>query len=151
MVNIKQTAQVRHLRKGSDLQDRATSGRPTTFGYGTSKAALNHLAKTLAIQLGPYNIRVNAIAPGIVGNRGAEEWGTTEEQRIGVGSTPLERLGTPDEIAGCAVWLASPGGTFATGGVFLVDGGQSLKGMEGPHELRNYRREQARKDRDGLQ
>lgn len=115
------------------------------LGYGTSKAALNHLARTLAVQLGPHNIRVNAVAPGIVASQGAEQWGTDEDQRIGVGKVPLGRLGVPDEIASCVVWLASPGGTFATGGVFVVDGGQSLKGMEGPHELREYRRAQAQK------
>jgi len=110
------------------------------LGYGASKAALNHLARILAVQLGQYNVRVNAVAPGIVGSRGANEWGTDEEQRIGVGSIPLGRLGTPDEIAACVVWLASPGGTFATGQVFVVDGGQTLKGMTGPHDLRLFRR-----------
>ncbi len=110
------------------------------LGYGPSKAALNHLARILAVQLGPYNVRVNAVAPGIVGSQGAEEWGTEEEQEIGVGKIPLGRLGTSDEIASFVVWLVSPGGTFATGQAFVIDGGQSLKGMEGPHELRNHRR-----------
>jgi NAD(P)-dependent dehydrogenase (short-subunit alcohol dehydrogenase family) len=86
------------------------------------------------------NIRVNAVAPGIVASRGPELWGTEEEQAIGVGGIPLGRLGTPDEIASCVVWLASPGGAFATGQVFVVDGGQTLKGMTGPHDLRAYRR-----------
>lgn len=113
-------------------------------GYGTSKAALNHLARTLAIQLGPHNVRVNAVAPGIIASESPEAWGTAEEQRIGVGRTPLGRLGSPDEIASCVVWLVSPGGTFATGSVFVVDGGQTLKGMDGPHELRAYRRARAR-------
>jgi NAD(P)-dependent dehydrogenase (short-subunit alcohol dehydrogenase family) len=99
------------------------------------------------VQLGPHNIRVNAVAPGIVASNGPDAWGTAEEQRIGVGKTPLWRLGTPDEIASCVVWLASPGGAFATGGVFLVDGGQSLKGMDGPHELRKLRRARARRRR----
>jgi NAD(P)-dependent dehydrogenase (short-subunit alcohol dehydrogenase family) len=59
---------------------------------------------------------------------------------VGVGGIPLGRLGTPDEIAAAAVWLASPGGAFATGQVFVVDGGQTLKGMDGPHNLRERRR-----------
>lgn len=113
------------------------------LGYGTSKAALNHLARILAVQLGRYNVRVNAVAPGIVASKGVDAWGSREEQVIGVGHTPLQRLGTPDEIASCVVWLASPGGAFATGGVFVVDGGQSLKGMNGPHDLREFRRRQA--------
>jgi NAD(P)-dependent dehydrogenase (short-subunit alcohol dehydrogenase family) len=113
------------------------------LGYGTSKAALSHLARILAVQLGPLNIRVNAIAPGIIASRGWDpegEWSDAEEREIGTGQTPLGRPGTPDEIASCAVWLASPGGTFATGGVFVVDGGQTLKGMSGPHDVRTARR-----------
>ena len=113
------------------------------LGYGSSKAALSHLARILAVQLGPHNIRVNAIAPGIVASRGHDEgeWADPEDRAIGTGQTPLGRPGTPDEIASCAVWLASPGGTYATGGVFVVDGGQSLKGMTGPHDLRTFRRQ----------
>jgi NAD(P)-dependent dehydrogenase (short-subunit alcohol dehydrogenase family) len=117
------------------------------LGYGTSKAALSHLARILAVQLGPLNIRVNAIAPGIIASRGWDpegEWSDADEREIGTGQTPLGRPGTPDEIASCAVWLASPGGTFATGGVFVVDGGQTLKGMTGPHDVRAARR--ARKE-----
>jgi NAD(P)-dependent dehydrogenase (short-subunit alcohol dehydrogenase family) len=112
------------------------------LGYGSSKAALAHLARMLAVQLGPHNIRVNAIAPGIVASRGLDtgEWSDPEERAIGTGQTPLGRPGTPDEIAACAVWLASPGGAFATGGVFVVDGGQTLKGMTGPHDVRTHRR-----------
>ena len=116
------------------------------LGYGSSKAALAHLARILAVQLGPHGIRVNAIAPGIVASRPPEEggeWADPEDREIGTGQTPLGRPGTPDEIASCAVWLASPGGAFATGGVFVVDGGQTLKGMTGPHDLRMARRAQA--------
>jgi NAD(P)-dependent dehydrogenase (short-subunit alcohol dehydrogenase family) len=114
------------------------------LGYGSSKAALSHLTRILAVQLGPYNVRVNAIAPGIIASRGWDpegEWSDAEDRRIGTGDTPLGRPGTPDEIASCAVWLASPGGTFAAGSVVVVDGGQTLKGMTGPHDLRTARRE----------
>jgi NAD(P)-dependent dehydrogenase (short-subunit alcohol dehydrogenase family) len=114
------------------------------LGYGSSKAALNHLARMLAIQLGPYNIRVNAVAPGIIASQGPELWGTVEEQEICVGNIPLGRLGHPDEIASFVVCLASPGGRFATGQAFVVDGGQSIKGMEGPHNLRDFRRARQR-------
>jgi NAD(P)-dependent dehydrogenase (short-subunit alcohol dehydrogenase family) len=118
------------------------------LGYGTSKAALNHLARVLALQLGPSNVRVNAVAPGIVASRGVENWGSEEDQRIGI-TCPLGRLGTPDEIAGCVVWLASPGGTFVTGSTLVVDGGLTLKGADGPHDLRVFRREQKNATRAG--
>jgi NAD(P)-dependent dehydrogenase (short-subunit alcohol dehydrogenase family) len=116
------------------------------LGYGSSKAALIHLARILAVQLGPHNIRVNTIAPGIIVSRPGEsggEWADPEDRAIGTGPTPLGRPGLPDEIASCAVWLASPGGAFATGAAFVIDGGQTLKGMTGPHDLRLIRRAQA--------
>ncbi|MGE0880767.1 MAG: SDR family NAD(P)-dependent oxidoreductase [Acidimicrobiia bacterium] len=103
--------------------------------YGTVKAALNHLTKILAIQLGPLNIRVNSIAPGIV-----DTSGPSKERRFATKDTPLGRPAVPDEIAACAVWLASAGGAYATGSVVVVDGGQSLKGMTGPHDLRVFMR-----------
>jgi NAD(P)-dependent dehydrogenase (short-subunit alcohol dehydrogenase family) len=106
------------------------------LAYGVSKAGLIHLARVLAVQLGPSNVRVNCVSPGVIASRGLDspEWADGERQRVVTGNTPLGRPGSPDEIASCVVWLASPGGTFATGQNFVVDGGQTLKGMEGPHE-----------------
>lgn len=114
------------------------------LGYGSCKAALVHLTRMLAVQLGPHNIRVNAIAPGIVASSGIGEgqWATEEARLAGVGGTPLGRVGLPDEIAACAVWLAGPAGEFATGATVVIDGGQSWKGMDGPHRLRTQMREQ---------
>jgi NAD(P)-dependent dehydrogenase (short-subunit alcohol dehydrogenase family) len=105
--------------------------------YGVSKAGLIHMARILAVQLGPLNIRVNCVSPGVIASRGldAPEWADGERERVVAGPTPLGRAGSPDEIASCVVWLASPGGAFATGQNFVVDGGQTLKGMEGPHEM----------------
>jgi NAD(P)-dependent dehydrogenase (short-subunit alcohol dehydrogenase family) len=116
------------------------------LAYGVSKAGLIHMARVLAVQLGPYNVRVNCISPGIIDSR---EPG--EHDPLVTANTPLGRPGTPDEIAGLVVWLASPSGAFATGSNFVVDGGQTLKGMEGPHlayELvRQRRRESAAEPR----
>jgi NAD(P)-dependent dehydrogenase (short-subunit alcohol dehydrogenase family) len=120
--------------------------------YGTAKAGLIHLARILAVQLGPSNIRVNTIAPGII--KTSSEGGTWERAdlvELGVGETPLGRLGTPDEIAACAVFLASPGGAFATGSCFLVDGGQTLRGMAGPHRVREALKAEARAARNAGQ
>jgi NAD(P)-dependent dehydrogenase (short-subunit alcohol dehydrogenase family) len=121
------------------------------LSYGIVKAALVHLARILAVQLGPLNIRVNAVAPGVIASRGLEgsDWADDELRRIGVGSTPLGRVGTPEEIAGCVVWLASPSGAFATGQVFVVDGGQTLKGMDGIHLMRNEMRDRKRASEAG--
>lgn len=132
---------------GSILFTASTAGVVTMedqLGYGASKAALLHLTRMLAVQLGPYNIRVNALAPGIVASRGTDQgqWSSEEARAQGVGQTPLGRPGTPDEIAACAVWLSGPGGAYATGGTFVIDGGQTLKGMDGPHRLRVWMREQ---------
>jgi NAD(P)-dependent dehydrogenase (short-subunit alcohol dehydrogenase family) len=116
------------------------------LAYGVSKAGLAHLARVLAVQLGPYKVRVNAVSPGVIASRGLEspEWVDGERQKVVTGGTPMRRPGTPDEIAGLVVWLASPSGTFATGQNFIVDGGQTLKGMEGPHLAFELARERKR-------
>ncbi len=116
--------------------------------YGTANAWLRHLASILAVQLGPLNIRVNAVAPGIIAQRGmVGPWARPDLVKLAVGDTPLQRLGKPDEIAACVVFLASPGGAFATGQTFVVDGGQTLKGMHGPHAVRVALREEAERAR----
>jgi NAD(P)-dependent dehydrogenase (short-subunit alcohol dehydrogenase family) len=119
------------------------------LAYGVAKAGLIHLARILAVQLGPSNVRVNCVSPGIVASRGMDvpEWSEGGRQLITTATTPLGRPGLPDEIAGCVVWLASPSGTYATGQNFIVDGGQTLKGMEGPHLA--FERARARKRASG--
>lgn len=104
--------------------------------YGASKAALKHLAAILAVDLGRDNIRVNAIAPGIIRSESTRAlWTDPEALQIAVGRTPLQRIGEPDEIAACAVFLASAGGAFATGQTFVIDGGQTLRGADGIHDM----------------
>jgi NAD(P)-dependent dehydrogenase (short-subunit alcohol dehydrogenase family) len=100
------------------------------------------MAAILAVQLGPHNVRVNTVSPGVIAARGldSDAWADGERARVVTGKTPLGRPGTPDEIAGCVVWLASPSGAFATGKDFVVDGGQTLKGMEGPREFIDLQR-----------
>ncbi|MGO8950832.1 MAG: SDR family NAD(P)-dependent oxidoreductase [Ktedonobacterales bacterium] len=95
--------------------------------YGTLKAALIQLTKSLAQELGPDNIQVNAIAPGLIRTRFAQVLHETPDIRTTIErSTPLGRIGEPSEIAGAALYLASPASDFTTGAVLVVDGGMTL-------------------------
>lgn len=94
---------------------------PLIGAYNVSKAALIHLTHQLAFELAP-DIRVNAVAPGVVKTRlSAMLWESGEE--AAAGTHPLERLGTPEEVAGAIVYLASDMGSWLTGVVLPVDGG----------------------------
>ncbi|HCP55348.1 MAG: NAD(P)-dependent oxidoreductase [Pseudomonadaceae bacterium] len=95
--------------------------------YGLSKAALAQLARNLAVEWGPRNVRVNAISPGVIATEFARPLTDNPEvmsKRIAL--TPLRRVGIPDEIAALAVLLAAPGGAFITGQNLLVDGGTTI-------------------------
>jgi NAD(P)-dependent dehydrogenase (short-subunit alcohol dehydrogenase family) len=92
--------------------------------YGLSKAALAQLARNLAVEWGPANVRVNAISPGLIATEFARPLLDNPEllsRRLGL--TPLRRAGEPHEIAGVAVMLASRAGAFITGQNPVVDGG----------------------------
>lgn len=91
--------------------------------YGTAKAALTHLTRLMAADLAP-KVRVNAIAVGSVATSALETVLTDDSLRSEmVSGTPLKRLGEPDDIALCALYLASPAASFITGKIFEVDGG----------------------------
>src|SRR5258708_1606906 len=92
--------------------------------YAISKAADMQLARNLAQELSPSNIRVNCIAPGLVKTDFARAlWDTPEGEQRSSAGTPLRRLGEPDDIAGAAVFLASRAGAWTTGQTIVVDGG----------------------------
>ena len=97
--------------------------------YGMSKAAEAALMRNLAAEHGPSGVRVNCIAPGLVKTDFARAlWEDAEKLAKTTSAYPLRRMGTPDEIAGTAVWLAAPAGGFVTGQTIVVDGGVSIVG-----------------------
>jgi NAD(P)-dependent dehydrogenase (short-subunit alcohol dehydrogenase family) len=95
--------------------------------YSMTKAAVISMTKTLALELGPSGIRVNAIAPGFVDTRLASAVLKNDDLvKVVVGRTPLGRYGTPDEIAGGALYLASDAASFLTGHTLVIDGGLTI-------------------------
>ena len=95
--------------------------------YGVSKAADFGLARALAVELGPKNIRVNAIAPGLVRTDFARAlWEDKANLEKRLETSPLKRIGEPDDIAGVGAFLASRAGSFITGQVIVADGGVTI-------------------------
>ena len=95
--------------------------------YGMSKAADHHLVRNLAAEWGPKNVRVNAIAPGLIKTEFARAlWEDDKRRAEREATTPLRRLGEPIDIAGVAVFLASPAANFITGQTIVADGGVTI-------------------------
>ncbi len=95
--------------------------------YGLSKAGLIELARNLAVEFGPDNIRVNTISPGMINTPFSESLMKNEEfMKKRLSQTPLRRVGEVEEIAGIAVMLASKAGGFMTGQNIIVDGGTTI-------------------------
>lgn len=95
--------------------------------YGISKAGVIMLTEILAVELGPANIQVNAIAPGLIKTRFSQAlWQRPEVAEQALRCLPAGRFGEPEEVAVLALYLASPASDFVTGAVFVVDGGQRV-------------------------
>jgi len=100
----------------------AFSGSPGLAHYVTSKAAIIGLTRVLARELGPSQIRVNALAPGFIPTEGSTTM--TAPDQYDVGPTPLGRLGKPDDLLGALAFLVSDESSFVTGQTLLVNGGR---------------------------
>lgn len=102
-------------------------GSGSLGAYAISKAADMQMARNLAVEWGPDNIRVNCIAPGLVRTDFARAlWEDPKIYKSTVANYPLRRIGEPDEIAGAAVFLASGAGSFTTGQTLVIDGGGTI-------------------------
>lgn len=92
--------------------------------YSASKAALINLTKAMALEWGKRNVRANAICPGLIKTDfSAAMWKDNAGVQAQLARQPLPRLGTPDDVAGLALFLASEAGSYCTGAVYVVDGG----------------------------
>ncbi|GAA5527345.1 glucose 1-dehydrogenase [Herpetosiphon gulosus] len=100
--------------------------------YSISKAAVIAMTKQLAQELGPSNIRVNALAPGLIKTKFSSAlWDNEDLNQKIVAGTPLGRIGTVDEVAAAALYLASDAAAFTTGTVMTMDGGSLVGGILG--------------------
>jgi len=95
--------------------------------YSSSKAAIIQLTRSLAFELAPYHINVNAIAPGWFETEMVEaELGNPKTRKFFLSKTPLRRFGAPEELGGAVIFLASKASDFMTGETIFIDGGISI-------------------------
>ncbi|QIX53638.1 SDR family oxidoreductase [Rhodococcus sp. DMU1] len=128
-------AQRRHRghRQGGDSYVASASlngihSSPYNLAYGAAKAGLVSLVRSLAAELAPTNVRVNAIPPGIIATpRMQHLLDTTGRNGEFADAVPMKRLGSPEDVAGAALFLTSPLASYITGQVIGVDGGASVK------------------------
>lgn len=149
MLGMKHVAPVMmKARAGSIVNNGSIAGHLAGYSssmiYSAAKAAVNHLSRCAAMELGEHNVRVNSISPGaIVTGILAKALGMAPERADAIGETmkegfakaqPIPRAGIPDDIAQCVVWLASDRSTFVNGTDIVVDGGVIGGRMYSPHQ-----------------
>jgi NAD(P)-dependent dehydrogenase (short-subunit alcohol dehydrogenase family) len=124
-------------RSGSIINNGSIAGHlagySTSMIYGAAKAAVNHLTRCVAMELGEHNVRVNSVSPGAIvtgilakalGAETAKAEGATDTiKEFYAKAQPIPRAGVPDDIAQCVLWLASDRSTFVNGADIVVDGG----------------------------
>jgi NAD(P)-dependent dehydrogenase (short-subunit alcohol dehydrogenase family) len=119
------------------------TGRSTSMIYGAAKAAVNHLSKCVAMELGEHNVRVNSVSPGAIATgilpkalgveAGQADRLAEEMKQVYAKVQPIPRAGVPDDIAQCVLWLASDRSGFVNAVDIVVDGGLIGGAMFTPH------------------
>ncbi|ODA32054.1 SDR family NAD(P)-dependent oxidoreductase [Planctopirus hydrillae] len=99
---------------------------PTAMAYNMAKAAIDHMARTAAIELAPHRIRINIIHPGWIDTPGERKFFTEEQLAEGAKKLPFGRLGQPEEIGKAVAFALSDDAAYMTGSTLLIDGGVSL-------------------------
>lgn len=116
---------------GKIINVASTGGINPDMGLGAycvSKAGVIMLTKVMASEWGQYNIRVNAIAPGLVQTKMSKVlWDNPDNYQAMIKRSPLGRIGQPDEIAGAALYLASDASSYMTGQTLILDGGAIIR------------------------
>jgi 3-oxoacyl-[acyl-carrier protein] reductase len=115
--------------KGNVILMSSTAGRSVSLAsaaYGAAQAATLMLTRHLALELGPFGIRANAIAPSIIRNEKIQKFMPAEMQAKAAEQLPLRRIGTPEDVAEAALFLASDASSWITGHVLDVNGGKVM-------------------------
>ena len=108
---------------------------PEVLAYAVAKAGEAHLARCLAAEFAPFNVRVNCISPGLIRSEASRPiWEDAQRLRDNAAFIPLQRMGEPDEIAAAVIFLAGPGGGFTTGITIPIDGGAAALGHANPQK-----------------
>lgn len=94
--------------------------------YATTKGAILTFTRGLAKEVGPLGIRVNGVAPGLIGTQFHDRFSTPEMRQSSVAQTPLRREGTPEDVANATLFLASPASSFLAGETIEINGGQGM-------------------------
>lgn len=99
---------------------------PTAMAYNMSKAAIDHMARTAAIEMAEHRVRVNVVHPGWIDTPGERKFFSEEQIEVGGQRLPWGRMGTPEEIAKAIAYTLSDDADYMTGSTLLIDGGVSL-------------------------